>query len=246
MTKLNAILAVEKTAKSEGERTLTDAYQSIQKAPLLSGISRQYQPRDEDGDMLPPERELVQRNVEDTLEAVAKGMARLFDVTLTKDSGNCEAKADIMVDGVALLTDVPVTYLLFLEKKLVDMKTFVGNLPMLDPSIKWKREETLEDGVWMSESVATTRTKKIPRNHVLAAATDKHPAQVQVYHEDVIVGDWTTVKFSGAVPANRRSELLDRVNTLSDAVKQARETANSIEVKDRTAADKIFGYLFAV
>lgn len=69
----------------------------------------------------------------------------------------------------------------------------------------------------------TVRTKKVPRNHVKAEATDKHPAQVDVYYEDVPVGYWTTVKFSGALPARRVNELLDRVEKLQQAVKFARE-----------------------
>lgn len=245
MTKLNQILAVEKTAKSEGEKALTLAYQDAQKAPLLSGISRTYQPRDEEGDTLPNEEEGVVKNVEALLQGVSNGLQRLFDITLTKDSANREASADVVVDGQVVLSDVPVTYLLFLEKKLVDLKTFVSKLPVLDPAARWHQDETQEDGVWASEPVVTTKTKKVPRNHVLAEATDKHPAQVQVYHEDIIVGDWTTVKFSGAIPAHRRSELLSRVTRLSDAVKVARESANSIEVADRKAGEAIFGYLFA-
>lgn len=245
MTKLNQILAVEKTAKSEGEKSLTLAYQNSQKAPLLSGISRTYQPRDDEGDTLPPESENVVLNVESLLGSVSSGLQRLFDITLTKDAANREASADVVVDGEVVLSDVPVTYLLFLEKKLVDLKTFVSKLPVLDPAIRWHQDGTQEDGVWTSESVVTTKTKKIPRNHVLADATDKHPAQVQVYHEDVIVGDWTTVKFSGALQAHRRTELLNRVTRLSDAVKVARESANSIEVADRKAGEAIFGYLFS-
>lgn len=245
MTKLSAILAVEKTAKSEGEKALTNVYQNVQKSPILSGISRTYQPRDEEGDTLPSENERVQTNVETQLSRAANGLTRLFDVTFTKESANREASADIVVDGTTLLEDVPVTYLLFLEKKLVDLKTLVSKLPILDPSTTWSEDASQEQGVWVSEAVQTTRTKKVPRNHVLAPATDKHPAQVQVYHEDVIVGDWTTKKFSGAVTAARRAALVDRVNKLSDAVKVARETANSIEVTDRKAGEAIFGYLFA-
>lgn len=245
MTKLNAIIAVEKTAKSEGEKALTHAYQEVQKTPLLTGISRTYQPRDEEGDTLPPENERVQRNVEEILDGVGKGLTRLFDVTLTKEASNTKATADVVVDGETLLSDVPVTYLLFLEKKLTDLKTFVTKLPVLDPSTNWHADASLEEGVWVSDEVKTTRTKKVPRNHVLAAATDKHPAQVQVYHEDVIVGDWTTKKFSGAVPAARRAALIERVNKLSDAVKVARETANGIEVTDRKAGEAVFEYLFS-
>lgn len=245
MAKLNAILAVEKTAKSEGEKTLTKAYQDVQKDVLINGISRNYQPRDEEGDQLPSESTQVQKSAEAFLKDVADGMSRLFDVTLTKDSANREASADVKVDGKTILKDVPVTYLLFLEKKLIDIKTFITKIPILDPASKWTADENQEAGVYAADPVKTTRTKKIPRNHVLSEATDKHPAQVQVYQEDVIIGDWTTVKFSGALPAARKAALLDRVNRLSDAVKVAREEANSIEAKDREAADAVFGFLFA-
>lgn len=36
----------------------------------------------------------------------------------------------------------------------------------------------------------------------------------KVYYEDVPVGYWTTVKFSGALPAKRVNELLERVEKL--------------------------------
>lgn len=90
----------------------------------------------------------------------------------------------------------------------------------------------------------TIRTKKVPRNHVKAEATDKHPAQVEVYYEDIAVGYWTTVKFSGALPAKRVNELLDRVEKLQRAVKFAREEANGSEVTDQRVGDVVLRYLF--
>jgi len=77
-------------------------------------------------------------------------------------------------------------------------------------------------GVYATVPTQTVRTKKIPKNWVKAEATDKHPAQVEIFHEDVIVGTWTTIKFSGAVPSMRVNELLTRVDRLVEAVKFAR------------------------
>ena len=65
-----------------------------------------------------------------------------------------------------------------------------------------------------------------------------------MYHEDVVVGYWKTVKFSGALPATRIKELLDRVDKLQQAVKYAREEANNTEVTDQHVGDTVFGYLF--
>ncbi|MEV4803277.1 hypothetical protein AB0K18_25010 [Nonomuraea sp. NPDC049421] len=242
MTKLNQILAVEKGVKSDVQRKVTDAYHQIQKAPLLSGLSRTYQPIDDEGEQLPPESTRVQVQAEEVLKGVGTTLTRLFDVTATKDWANCEAKASVRVDGEVLLEDVPVTYLLFLEKQLTDVYTFVSKLPALDPAETWSRDEATD--TWRTDPVKTTRTKKVPRNHVLAEATEKHPAQVQVYNEDVVVGYWTKVAFSGALPQRRVNELLTRVQKLQDAVKYAREEANGTQVADRKIGDKVFTYLF--
>jgi len=243
MTKLNQIIAVEKGVKSTTTRRVTDLHRDVQKDALLSGISRTYQPRDEDGDHLPPESTRVQVRAEDVLAEAAQVMTRLFDVTLTKDQANTAARADVSVDGHVLLPKVPVTYLLFLEKQLTDLHTFVAKLPVLDPSEDWSFDEARE--CYVTTPAKTVRSRKVPRNHVLAEATPQHPAQVQTYMEDIPAGDWTTVKFSGALPAARVRVLLDRVTALQQAVKYAREEANTTEITDREAGEKVFGYLLA-
>ena len=78
-----------------------------------------------------------------------------------------------------------------------------------------------------------------------AVATEHHPAQVEVYYEDVVVGYWRTVKFSGALPAQRINTLLKRIESLQEAVKFAREEANSIDVDEQKVGKKVFSYLFA-
>jgi len=243
MTKLSQIIAVEKGVKSDATRRFTDLHRDVQKAPLLSGLSRSYQPRDEDGDALPAESTKVQVNAEDVLTETAAVLTRLFDVTATKDHANTAARADVMVDGEPIVRDVPVTYLLFLEKQLTDLHTFVAKLPVLDPAEDWLPDPNR--GCYATAPVKTVRSKKVPRNHVVAEATKEHPAQVQVYMEDIPAGDWTTVKFSGALPAERARILLERVTRLQAAVKYAREEANGTVVTDQHVGEAVFGYLFA-
>ena len=242
MPKLNQIIAVEKGVKSKSYAELTEAHHAVQKAPLLSGIARTYQPKDEEGEQLPPESTRVQVRTEEVLRDIAATLTKLFDVTATKDATNCVAKANVVVEDQTLLTDVPVSYLLFLEKQLTDMQTFIRKLPVLDSAESWTFNDSAD--CWSTEPVRTIRTKKVPRNHVKAEATEKHPAQVEVYYEDVAIGYWTTVKFSGALPAKRVSEILERVEKLQQAVKFAREEANGSEAVDRKVGEKVFGYLF--
>jgi hypothetical protein len=242
MPKLNQIIAIEKGIKNTTQRDLTDAHHALQKTQLLTGISRTYKPRDDEGEQLPSEFTKVQLDAMDTLAATGKILTKLFDVTAAKEWANCKAKADVVVDGQTLLSDVPVTYLLFLEHQLQDVHTFVKKLPVQEPSETWHRDTNL--GCWASEPTRTTRSKKVPRNWVKAEATDKHPAQVEVYHEDVLVGYWTTVKLTGALPAATIQDLVDRVVKLQQAVKFARENANAIEAPEVPAGKKIFDYLF--
>lgn len=241
MTKLNQIIAIEKGVKAKASRALADAGRELAKAPLLSGISRTYQPKDEEGEQLPPESTKVQRRVEEQLREVGAAMARLFDVTATKDRTNAVATADVVVDGETLLSDVPVTYLLFLEKQLAELQSFVKSLPVLDEAESWTFNESAN--CFATEPVRTVRTKKVPRNHVKAEATEEHPAQVEVYYEDIPVGYWTTVKFSGSAPARRVATLSERLEKLQHAVKFAREEANGAEVVEERYGDKVFGYL---
>jgi hypothetical protein len=242
MPKLNQIIAIEKSVKSQSLRELTDAHQVLQKPAMLAGIARTYRPKDEEGEQLPPEATKVQIKTEEVIHKTVDILTRLFDVTATKDWSNDKAKADVVVDGKVLLSQVPVTYLLFLEKQLVDLHTFVKKLPVLDAAETWTFDPSAD--CWATEPMQTVKTKKIPRNHVKAEATEHHPAQVEVYYEDVAVGYWRTVKFSGALPAKRVNELAERVEKLQQAVKFAREEANGIEVQDQKIGDKVFQYIF--
>lgn len=242
MTKLNQILAIEAGAKRDAETATTWAHHNFAKPALLAGISRVYRPRDDEGDQLPPESTKVQLQAEQVIKTVGEKLARLFDVTAIKDYTNCTARASIVVDGETLIEDAPVSYLLFLEKQLVNLLTFITKLPFQDPAETWEQDPT--SGLWRTPEVVTVRSKKVPRNHVKAEATDRHPAQVEVWHEDIPVGYWHTVKFTGALPIKRIGELRERVTKLQAAVKMAREEANSVTVTDVRPGERIIDYLF--
>jgi hypothetical protein len=240
--KLNQVIAIEKGTKSRSLQDLTEAHHTLQKPALLAGIARTYRPKDEEGEQFPPESTRVQVKAEDAIRKTSEVLTKLFDVVATKDWANCSAKADVTIDGTVLLSQVPATYLLFLEKQLVDLHTFIKKLPILDASETWTFDPSAD--YWATEPMQTIKTKKIPRNHVKAEATEKHPAQVEVYYEDVVVGTWRTIKFSGALPASRVNELLNRIEKLQEAVKFAREEANNMEVTEQKVGAKVFQYLF--
>lgn len=241
MAKLNQIIAVSKGQKGRTQSRLTEAYHKIQKKDLLTGISRTYRPKDEDGDRYPPESKQVNYTVRRALTEVSEALTQLFDVVATQDDGNTMARADVVVDGTTVLSQLPATTLLFLEKQLTDLHTVVSKLPVLDPAQRWEYSD--EADCYATEPTETVKTKKVPRNHIKYEATKEHPAQVETYNEDVVIGYWTKVDFSGAVPESVRNNLLARVEKLQDAVKLAREQANMQEVDQVKIGDAVFGYL---
>lgn len=243
MTTLSQILAVEKGVKNLTHRDVTALYQQLGTPQLLNGFEKNYHPEDEEGVTLPRESTEVRVKSEEGLADVAKHLTRLFDVTLTKDSANQDATADVVVDGDTLLPDVPVTYLLFLEKNLVDMQTIIRSLPTLDPGESWELDA--EQGLYATAPRSSARTEKLQEVLVKYPHTDKHPAQTEMITKDVKVGEWETVRYSGALSVPRRTQLVERVTKLLEAVKYAREHANSAEITDREAGAQIFEYLLA-
>lgn len=242
MAKLNQILAIEKGIKTRVYAEFTELHQSTQKASLMNGFHKSYQPRDEDGETYPAESQKVQHQAADVLERVAKGLTELFDITATKDWANCTARANVVVDGATLLSDVPATYLLFLEKQLADLHTFVAKMAELDAGSDWNVDPST--GLYKTDPMSTQRTKKVQKPITLYEATKEHPAQTQLITEDVIAGSWLTIKYSGAIAAPRKKVLLARIEKLTNAVKFAREQANASEAPDKKLGQDVFAYLF--
>lgn len=232
MVQLNQLLAVVKGRKAELNNTILGIHRTIQKRPLFDGISKTYQPRDDDGEKLPGEYQKLQKDAANLLGDLQSAFTNLFATAGAIDKTNTLAQGDIYVDGQLILENVPVTHLLWLEKQLTDLRTVVQQMPTLDPQHDWLQHD---EGGWVTTPRTTVRAKKVPRNHVKAAATDKHPAQVEVYYEDTPVGDWTTRIRSGAMPHARVRVLVERINRVLEGVKKAREEANGQEVVDFTA-----------
>lgn len=242
MTKLNQIIALEKGVKADAERSVTNIYHQFQRADAFNGLVRTYEPLEEDGTALPPESKKVTAKVPDLTAQLVADWTRLFDLTATKDTTNQAAVADIVVNGVTLVDSVPVTTLIWLEKRLVELKAIISKMPVTDIAEDWVFDADNE--VWRSTTVRTLRQKKVTEYVTVAPATDKHPAQVRDVTKDVPEGYWNTTKLSGATSPSKREQLLARIAVLTEAVKKARETANMTDVYDRSVGQALFGFVF--
>ena len=76
----------------------------------------------------------MQQRADDLLRQAREKWAELWNLVYTQDVGNQQARADVVVDGQTVLANVPVTFLLFLDKQVNDLETFVTKLPTPDPA----------------------------------------------------------------------------------------------------------------
>jgi len=70
-------------------------------------------------------RKRVQLGTSDILKQAEAALTEMIDLEARLDWTNCVAKANIVVDGKELVLSAPVSFLLFLEKQLTDMRTFM-------------------------------------------------------------------------------------------------------------------------
>jgi hypothetical protein len=245
--RLNQIIAVVNSVKSRTQHTVTECYKLLQKPDLFDGMVRTYRPKDEEtGEKFPGEQKLVQCRVSDLVGVACGAWEELINTVEKQDRANTAAQADIVVGANVIARAVPVTHLLFLEKHLTDIRTFIEKIPTLSLAEEWKWSD--EGRGFRSPPRETVKTKKVPKVVVKYEATERHPAQTEMIQEDVVIGFWETVKFNTAIPQAKKQEMLDRVTALQNAVKVAREEANAMEVLEQPAATRsssLLNFIFA-
>ena len=243
MPKLNQVNAIVTARKGEAEKTITELYKLIQKEALFAGRERTYRPLDEiNGQKLPPESQKVQQRVNDLIRQARDKWTEIWNLVYTQDVGNQQARADVAVEGKTLLSNVPITFLLYLDKQVNDLETFISKLPTPDPAEEWSHDPNT--GLLRSRATESVRTSKEPTVIVKYDATKEHPAQTELFTKDVPVGTWTQILYSGSLPTDRKNQILARIHKLQDAIKIAKEQANLLEVERQKAVDSLFQFVF--
>lgn len=239
---LHQIVAVEKDHKDKASQELTRAASMLSNSGKLTGISRSYTPHDENGTKLPPESTRVQAKAAQVVKDIQSHLTSLFDVVATKDWANCEAKADVVVDGKILVASAPATYILFLEKQLAELLAFAKKLPALDPSFSWQHDQAQD--CWVTPPTETVRTRKAKKSQTAFEGNQHHPPQFIVWDEDVPEGTWSTLHYSGAMQQGEINAIIERIEKLQKAVKFAREHANRQEVVQQHVGETVLRYVF--
>lgn len=247
MAKLHELLAVEKGLESAAADAVREARDTFtRKQNHFLGAIKRYEPFDEAKRLeeATEEHHEMVTTVPATLAEVMAQVARWFDAVLQKEATNQTARADVVVQGRTLAKDLPATFLLGLETKLRQLRQVVQEVPVLSPGVKWEPDATRGVGVYVSAHPEEKfRTKKVIEHKIIVPATKEHPAQVEKWSADQNIGRYVTEKWSGMASPADKARLLERLGALEQAVKQARQRANSAEVQERQVGEAIGRYL---
>lgn len=246
LSKLGALVGVSPTKKKRASDKLSAMHKLGKEA--VTGVRRVYQPFDEkDRDIPNDESKQCPTSVQRELQSLRDDWINWVDVAISQEFGNAQAKGDIVFDEDGnqrvVATGIPVGALLFLEKRLEDMSTLVDGLTTLPTDRDWNKDANT--GLWVTPPTESVRKMRQKKPLELAKATDKHPAQVTLVDDEVPVGKTIITYVSGAITRVQQRQLQNRVRTLLDAVKKAREQANALEVENKKLGEYLFDLVFA-
>lgn len=248
MTKLHEVLAVEGDREGIAKRIVNETSGVFRgKHNLFLGGTKTLkmdQAGHESAEEAAAEVNEIVTTVGERLEYTRNAVTQWFDVVLTKEATNQTAKADLEVDGVVLVKDAPATFLLGLESKLKQLRSVYDEIPTLAPGIVWEEDTVAGRGIYRTKTPdVRAKTAKVPQFKILYEATDKHPAQIERWNEEVVVGKFITTVQSAMMPASKKADILGRLDKLIQATKQARMRANNVDIVDTKAGDAIFNYI---
>lgn len=239
MAKLHELLAVKDNLRSQAETTRADLKNTFEKKrthfmkktvtvkSLKEGVEDKTEVQMN-----------LQTSVAKELEWISEKLRKAIDTAHQVEVANTQARADVVLeDGFILLSNIPVTSLLELEKRLHEIQDLVVAIPTLDPAQGFEPDITEGDGIFKARDVEKPRTEKVFDYVVMVPAVDKHPAQVKELMLDKVVATTITQEWSSLITVAAKGHMLDRVEDVIRAVKKARSRANDTEINVRE--DKI-------
>ena len=189
------------------------------------------------------ETKQIVTTVYDKLTHTFKIVGRHYDALIQLEEANGRAKADLVIDGTTIMKDVPATFLLGMESRLKSVREMIMAIPTLEMSTKWEPDANMGDGYYRAEPLIAMKGEKNLKFLTVAEATDRHPAQVEKWNEDVPVARIETTHTSSMITPHEKSAMLLRCEKMISAVKKARQRANTVDVTDISIAEEIFGYI---
>lgn len=247
--KLFELLVVEPNLKTQSQQVLKELKHSFEKKRHLFEEKKKTFFSNE-ANVLPvlEEQSDIQTTIPDELKWISEILTKAYDTSFQVATGNTSAKADVVLDNDApLLSNVPATALLELEKRAGELLDLFKAIPTLDPAKGFKPDEQRGKHIFVARETRSPSTKKVQKALVLYPATPEHPAQTQLVSLDELAGDRLQQEWSSLITPARKGILIERVEELRRAVKAALHRANAVELSapSPTCGEKIFNFLLA-
>lgn len=238
-TKLHELLAVNRNMDGQVAKVASDLTATFtNKRHLFEEKLVTFTPTEEGKTPVTEARSDIQSTVAKELAWAFGTIAKGMDLGFQIDGANTIAKADVVTeDGDTLLKDVPATFLLQLEKRVLLVQGLISAIPTLDPAKGFQPDETRDKGIFKARDVTKNRTTKIEDYQVIVPPTKEFAAQVAKTSKDVVTGRIQEQEWSAMLTPATKSALLDRCDMLSRAIKKARARANETEVS--TTGNKV-------
>lgn len=239
MAKLHEILAVESTTEKAYQQGVEQVNNQLKnKEKLYGGRIRTLQMFNKNEtnkvemEAIEAKDKIVEplsATIPGTLNYLAVLTAEHFNVLFQKEATNQNATADIILPGGTVVAkEVPVTFLLGMETRLLELRNRVlVEIPTLDPAHVWTQDIQSGPNIFKSEEINDMKTSKEITYPIKAPATQHHPAQVDTVSKELNIGAYKSFLFSGKISSAKKAELILNIDRLLKAVKQARQRANS-------------------
>ena len=245
--KLHQVLAVEKDKENQKKKIMQESIKVLGDTSLHQGSLRvlqmfaQERKNEEDGQSV---QKSVTTDVMTRIKYTLPFMAQHLDIVYQKELTNTLAKANVIVDGIILMRDVPATMLLALEREFTSYRDMFKAVPTLQSGIDWERDDAATGKVYKTKNpVKTQKLSKEVEYRVVVKPTDKHPAQVKEISISKQVGEYTDIKWSGCVTSAKKAKMINKLESLIQAVKIARAKANAQDIKKSESVKSVLDWI---
>jgi hypothetical protein len=253
MGNMHQLLAVEPDLAGTYKAITNETIKTFGKREHFFGSEKKLEMFEEGVDStFPVEHKKMDTTVNEKLDYQESAIIKYFDAVLQKDLTNCEAKADLVVDGKVIAEQVPATFLLGLETKLKQVIRIYSTIPTLQPGVEWEIDPNLGEDVYRrkrpEESAKTETTFKavilyeaqFPKE---GEKGESLPAQVEKVPDKRDIGMYTKQVWTGMLSPATKSKLLGRLYRLLEGAKSARSKANENEIVSKEIGRSLFDFI---
>lgn len=244
---MHELLAVENDVLGLSNKVIDETANTFRNkaSEFYMGLSKTYKPFDEaDKDLVPPQSKEIVDTVLNKLNYTFGKVAAEYDLLLQKEATNQRAVADIVIDGKVVSAEVPVNFLLTLERRLEKIRNLVTEAPTLPNGPDWIADQQRGEGYYKLRGPQISyRTKKEKTFNVVVPPTKEHPAQVKEGETTTTIGSYEEMLFDSRMTSHDKAVILERIDTIIKEVRKAIRRANQLDVVERNIGKKVFDFI---